>query len=140
MKFTHKIMLSPLVTAVAFLFIFALTQRAAERSSDTIGRIQDEFYRATELSHDLQIDLLTIRHLLTEAATNGNEDAMVEAEQVAEHFHDTVDGCRGVPALVDMLAPLARDFDLYYTQARLTTSAMLEQAGGLDLDFDEGGP
>ncbi len=130
-------MLSPLVTAIAFLFFFALTQRAAERSSEVIGRIQDEFYHATELSHDLQIELLTIRHLLTEAATNGNEDAMQEADDVAANFHATIDGCRDVPALAAMLEPLARDFDLYYTQAKLTTSHMLEQAGGLELDFDQ---
>lgn len=137
MKFTHKIMLSPLVTAVAFLVIFALTQRAAERSSDTIGRIQDEFYHATELSHELQIQLLTLRHLLTEAATNGNEDALLEAEKVATSFHETVDGCRDVPALAAMLGPLGRNFDLYYSQARLTTTHMIEQASGLSLDFDQ---
>ena len=137
MKFTHKIMLSPLVTALAFLVIFALTQRAAERSSDTIGRIQDEFYHATELSHELQIELLTLRHLLTEAATNGNEDALLEAEQVAASFSATVDGCKDVPALAAMITPLGRDFDLYYSQARLTTSHMIEQASGLNLDFDQ---
>jgi len=137
MKFTHKIMLSPLVTAVAFLVLFGLTQRAAERSSDVIGRIQDEFYHATELSHDLQIELLTIRHLLTEAATNGNEDAIEEAMNGAHRFHATVDGCRGVAALESMLNPVARDFDSYFSQALRTTSAMIMQAGSLELDFDE---
>ncbi len=137
MKFTHKIMLIPLVTAVAFLVIFVVTQRAAERSSEVIGRIQDEFYYAAELSHALQIDLLTIRHLLTVAATNGNEDALQEAEEVSVRFHATVAGCRGVPVLAAMLEPLVRDFERYYRQARLTSTQMLEQSGELDLDFDQ---
>ncbi len=137
MKFTHKIMLSPLVTALAFLLIFAMTQRAAERSSETIGRIQDEFYHASELSHKLQIELLTLRHLLTEAATNSNEDALIEAETAAAAFHETINGCRDVPALEAMIAPLGHDFDRYYSQARLATSHMIEQARGLSLDFDQ---
>jgi signal transduction histidine kinase len=136
MKFTHKIMLSPIVTAVAFLFIFAATQRAAERGSATIERIQDEFFHALELSHELQIDLLTIRDLLTETATNGNEDALLEADEVAANFQATVDGCRDVPVLANMLAPVAQEFQDYYDQARFTTIRMLEQVGGLDLDFD----
>jgi len=136
LKFNHKIMLSPLVTAIAFVFIFVITQRGAERSSQTIARIQDEFFHATEVSHDLQIDLLTIRHLLTEAATNGNEDALLEAERVAGEFRATVASCDDVPPLATMLAPLSQDFDQYYVQASATSSRMLEQAGGLNLDFD----
>ncbi|MFT5315858.1 MAG: signal transduction histidine kinase [Candidatus Krumholzibacteriia bacterium] len=137
MKFNHKIMLSPLVTAVAFLLIFAATQRAAERSSETIDRIQTEFFHATQLSHDLQISLLNLRHLLTDAAINGNEDALIEAEEVAGRFMGTVAGCRGVPSLAATIGPLGTEFDLYYTQAHLTSSRMLEQSGGLSLDYDQ---
>ncbi len=138
MKFTHKIMLSPLVTAVAFLVIFAVTQRSAERSARTIGRIQDEFFHATELSHSLQIELLTLSHMLTEAATNGNEDALVESEAVAERFQATVNSCRDMPELAAMISPLEPKFDSYYEVARRTTRQMIDQAGGLDLDFDQG--
>ena len=136
MKFTHRIMLSPLVTAVAFICIFLLTQRAAERSSETIARIQDEVFHATELSQELQIDLLTIRHLLTEAATNGNEDSAREADRIAARFRTTLDSCRDVPALAAMLEPVGRDFNGYYGQARATTALMIGQAGNLTLDFD----
>ena len=133
MKFTHRIMLGPVVAAVAFLFVFALVQAAAERSSRTIVRIQDEVFHATELSSELQIDLLRIRYLLTEAATNGNEDAVGEADRVAADFRRALASCASVPALAEMLAPVRDGFENYYDQARDTTRLMLAQAGGVDL-------
>ena len=136
MKFTHRIMLGPVVAAVAFLFVFALVQAAAERSSRTIVRIQDEVFHATELSSELQIDLLRIRYLLTEAATNGNEDAVGEADRVAADFRRALASCASVPALAEMLAPVRDGFENYYDQARDTTRLMLAQAGNLSLDFD----
>ena len=136
MKFTHKIMLSPLVTGVAFLLIFAVTQQAAQHSSRTIARIQDEFFHATELSHELQIELLTLRHLLTEAATNGNEDALLESEDLAARFRATTAKCQDVPGLSAMIAPLTLEFDRYYEVAHRTSGRMVEQAGALDLDLN----
>jgi signal transduction histidine kinase len=137
MKFKHKILLSPLLTALAFALLFGITLRASNRSSQTITRIQDEFFHALELSHDLEVDLLTIRHLLTEAVTNGNEDLLEDAIEVADRFRTTIDGCREVPALADQLGPLKVEFDAYFELARLTTLRMLDQNMELDLDFDE---
>jgi len=104
MKFNHKIFLMPLVTALAFSLIFGLTQRATNRSAETIERIRDEFFHALELSHDLEKDLLTIRQLLTTAVTNADEDQVAAADTVAVHFRQTVAGCLGVPRLQEMLS------------------------------------
>jgi len=135
MKFNHKIMLSPLVTALAFTLLFVLTYRATNRSSETITRIQDEFFHSLELSHDLETNLLTIRHLLTEAVTNGNEDLIVEAEEAAAGFRATVVACRDVPSLSGMLAPLNADFEQYWSLALVTTREMVEQDQELSLEF-----
>jgi signal transduction histidine kinase len=137
MKFNHKIFLMPLVTALAFSLIFGLTQRAANRSAETIDRIRDEFFHALELSHDLEKDLLTIRQLLTTAVTNADDDQVTAADTVAVHFSQTVAGCLGVPRLQKMLAPLQVEFDEYFGLARTTTLEMIQQDLE-DLDFQPG--
>jgi signal transduction histidine kinase len=137
MKFNHKIFLMPLVTALAFSLIFVLTKRATDRSAETVGRIQDEFFHALELSHDLEKDLLNIRQLLTGAVTNADEDQVAAADTVAGHFRQTVAGCRGVPGLEAKLSPLLAEFDAYFQLARLTTLEMINQ--DLEqLDFQPG--
>ena len=137
MKFNHKIFLMPLVTALAFSLIFGLTQRATNRTAETVVRIRDDFFHALELSHDLEKDLLDIRQLLTSAVTNADEDQVVAADTVADQFRQTVAGCRGVPGLEDMLAPLQVEFDEYFNLARATTLEMIQQDLD-DLDFQPG--
>ena len=137
MKFNHKIFLMPLVTALAFSLIFALTQRATNKSAETITRIRDEFFHALELSHDLEKDLLTIRQLLTTAVTNADEDQVAAADTVATHFRQTVAGCLGVPGLREMLVPLQEEFDAYFELAKFSTREMIEQ-DLLALDFQSG--
>jgi signal transduction histidine kinase len=137
MKFNHKIFLMPLVTALAFAVIFGLTQRAMNRSADTLGSIRDEFFHALELSHDLEKDLLTIRQLLTSAVTYADEDQVADADTVAIRFRQTVAGCRGVPRLEETLGPLQKYFDDYFEIARVTTLEMIQQDLE-DLDFQPG--
>ena len=127
MKFNHKIFLMPLVTALAFSVFFGLTQRATNKSAETIVRIRDEFFHALELSHDLENDLLTIRQLFTTAVTNADEDQVAVADTVAGHFRQTVAGCLGVAGLQEMLGPLQVEFDAYFDLARTTTLEMIQQ-------------
>ena len=137
MKFNHKIILMPLVTALAFSLIFGLTQRATTRTDETVERIRDEFFHALELSHDLEKDLLDIRQLLTSAVTNADEDQVAVADTVANHFRQTVAGCLGVPGLSEKLSPLLADFDAYFHLAKLATREMIAQDLE-ELDFQPG--
>ena len=41
MKFNHKILLMPLVTALAFSLFYGFTQRASDRTAETIVRIRN---------------------------------------------------------------------------------------------------
>ena len=121
MKFNHKIFLMPLVTALAFSLIFVLTQRASNKSAETVNRIRDEFFHALNLSHDLEKDLLDVRQLLTSAINLADEDQVAAADTVALHFRQTVAGCLGVPGLAEKLGPLQKEFDDYFDLARSTT-------------------
>ena len=137
MRFTHKILLSPLVTAVAFMVIFAMTQRAAERSSENIAKIQDVYFRATELSHSLHSDLLSIRYLLTAAASEDDEEALLQAISGAANFRATMERGRATPELAALLDPLAVQFEDYFASARRLTEKILDSADGPGPVYDQ---
>lgn len=137
MKFNHKILLLPLLTALAFLLIFGMLTRTTRESGRTIGRIQDEFFHALELSHGLQVDAMSIRHLLTNAVTTGNPDDVEEAARFAGRIQSALASCRGVPLLAVRLDSLSVTFDEYWTLARATTTDLMDQERQLDLDFSD---
>lgn len=117
MRFTHKILLSPLITAVAFMVIFAVTQRAVERGSEDIAKIQDVYFQASELSHSLHSDLLRIRYLLTAAASDNDEESLLQAIAGAAKFRATIERAQGASELAALLDPLADQFDDYFASA-----------------------
>ena len=133
MKFSQKIFLMPLVTALAFSVIFALTQRATTKSAETIDRIRDDFFHSLELSHDLETDLLTIRQLLTSAVLTLNQDLVGEADSVATHFRATLQSCQGVPGLAGSLEPLRVDFEEFYSLGQTAAMDIIHR-GGIDFD------
>ncbi len=129
MKFSHKIFLMPLVTALAFSVIFALTQRATTKSAQTNDRIRDELFHSLELSHDLETDLLNIRQMLTSAVLTLDPDRVGEADSVAIHFRATLRNCQGVPGLEGSIEPLRVDFAEYYGLGRITAMDLIHRGG-----------
>jgi len=137
MKFSHKIMLLPGLTAVAFALLFAGLWTATKQSGVTIRRVQQEFFHALELSHGLETEALTIRHLLTEAVTTGNRDLVGEAESRAGDFRSALIECSHLPNLANGTADsLMVGFDRYFDLARETTLDLIPGDQELDLDFD----
>ncbi len=134
MKFSHKIFLMPLVTALAFSVIFALTQRATTKSAQTIDRMRDEFFHSLELSHDLETDLLTIRQMLTSAVLILEADLVGDADSVATHFRATLLSCQGVPGLAGSLEPLRVDFEEFYSLGQAAAMDLIDR-GGIDSEI-----
>ncbi len=139
MKLSWKIMLMPIVAGLGFFLYFGVVFWGTRANDHTMTLIQDGFFHALELSHDLQIDALGIRHLLTDAMTSGNTDLIPEADQMAERFRGNVSACRGVPghsnARIDSLGV---SFEEYYQVARSTALVSSSGTGELDLEFDAG--
>jgi len=137
MRFTHKILLSPLITAVAFMVIFAVTQRAFERGSENIAKIQDVYFQASELSHSLHSDLLRIRYLLTAAASDNDEESLLQAIAGAAKFRATIERAQGASELAALLDPLADQFDDYFASARRLTEKILDSTTGPGPTYDQ---
>ncbi|MCP4571642.1 MAG: HAMP domain-containing protein [bacterium] len=136
LRFHHRILALPLLTALAFLLIYAMMNRATEEGSRIIERVQSEFFHALELSHGLQVDAMTIRHLLTNAVSSGNADDVDEAARFAGRVQVVLTDCQGVPLLAARLDSLSITFDEYWFLAHATTLDLMDAEHQLDVDFD----
>lgn len=135
MKFNHKILLLPLLTILAFALIFVLLTVQTRQSAGVIARVQAEFFHALELSHALQVGVMSIRHDLTNAVTSGDTDALDEAARRAEAMRADLDACAAVPLLEGRAGALRATFDEYWQLAWTTTRDLLDQDRQQDLDF-----
>ncbi len=138
MKLSWKIMMMPLVAGIGFFLYFGVVFLGTRANDRTITMIQDGFFHALELSHDLETSALGIRHLLTDAMASGNDDLVPEADRLADRFRRNIELCRSVPGLAPgRLDTLGFDFEKYYQVARSTALESASSSGDLDLDFDD---
>jgi signal transduction histidine kinase len=138
MKLSWKIMMMPLVAGIGFFLYFGVVFWGTRANDRTMTLIQDGFFHALELSHDLETSALGIRHLLTDAMTSGNADLVPEADRLADRFRLDIESCRTVPGLsVGRLDTLGMGFENYYQLARKTALESASGSGDLDLEFDD---
>jgi len=138
MKLSWKIMMMPLVAGIGFFLYFGVVFLGTRANDRTLVLIQDGFFHALELSHNLETSALGIRHLLTDAMTSGNADLVPEAERLADRFRHDVELCRRVPSLsAGHLDSLGLAFENYYGLAKQTALESSSDTGDLDLDFDD---
>lgn len=131
-------MMMPMVAGLGFFLYFGVVFMGTRANDQTLTLIQDGFFHALELSHDLQIDALGIRHLLTDAMTSGNADLLPEADLLADRFRGNVESCRGVPGHLDArIDSLGLVFEEYFEVARSMALISSSGTGDLNLDFDD---
>ena len=131
-------MMMPLVAGIGFFLYFGVVFMGTRANDRTMTLIQDGFFHALELSHNLETSALGIRHLLTDAMTSGNTDLVPEADSLANRFRQDVESCRRVPSLsASRLDTLGLAFENYYQLARSTALESASGSGDLDLDFDD---
>ncbi len=138
MNLSWKIIMMPLVAGVGFFLYFGVLFVGTRANDRTLTLIQEGFFHGLEMSHDLQIGALGIRHLLTDAMTSGNTDMIPEADLLAARFREDVLACRGVPGhSAARIDSIGRIFDEYYQVARATALVSSAGSGDLDLEFDD---
>jgi len=127
MKFTHKIMLMPLLAAAAFGVLFTLGWRGTTQGERLSQRIETEFYRQLELAHELELLAVRLPYTLQSAMTAGDEDLIAEAADQRDAFLATVARARELPghdpAVLDSLAALCRD---YFAVGSEVTGTLIE--------------
>jgi signal transduction histidine kinase len=138
MKLSWKINMMPMVAGLGFFLYFGVVFWGTRSVDRTMTMIQDSFFHALEISHDLETNALGIRHLLTNSMTSGNPDLVAEADVLADSFRRGVESCRTTPGLATgRLDTLDLAFGEYYGIARVTALESSSDSGDLNLEFDD---
>jgi len=138
-KFTQRIMLMPLLSAVAFLVIFMVVFRSVQESSRLVRRLQIDFYASLELTHELEKTLASIRYALGEAVTVGDVDRLEETDALADRFRELVERGEAIPTLAAAeMENLERNFEQYYALDRRLALVMMDQQQIADMGADAG--
>lgn len=132
MKFTHKIMLTPLLAALAFGAVFWLGWRGTTASERLTDRIRDQFYVMVEHGQELELLAERIPATLQSAMTAADPEMIDEAALLRDRFHEVLDDVRVVPGVAaaqfDTLGVLCDD---YFAVARLATAQLIDS--GIDV-------
>jgi PAS domain-containing protein len=131
---TQRIVLMPVVAAVAFLILFILNWRGSLRSERLVTRIGTGYVPALELAVGLNQSLALLQRALQDAVAASDVDDLLEADAAKEDMVRQLEAGRRNPAL-DALAlkELEANVQDYYTFARSTTLELIGRKPGMDL-------
>ena len=128
MRFTHRILALPLLTAVAFAAIFVVAFLNLREGTSLLQRLQSDFFTAVNLSHGLQLEALRIRHGLDTAVSLSDPDLVTETDPMAARFRELLAAGTDVATVAPaQLSRLEAAFDRYHALARRLTLQLIAQ-------------
>ncbi len=131
LKFTQKIILMPILAAVAMVVIFIAFQTTAANTAELVDRIDRGFMPKMELSRNLVETLAQIQRGLQDAASAADPGILNETDQLREGFVVRLENERGNPTIeLGELDRLNSSFNQYYDLARATTLRLVNQETG----------
>lgn len=130
MRFTHRIMALPVLTALVFVLVFGFAYTNLREGTRLIVRLQTELVEAVGLAHQLELDALRLRHDLDAAISVRDPEQVGETEAIADRIRANLDRGRGLPSVRgDRLRRLSTAFERYDALARRVTLALIEARG-----------
>jgi methyl-accepting chemotaxis protein len=134
LKFGQKMMLLPLVTAVALLTILGVTLRVVSVSQAETRRIETGYFPASELRVALADTLTQVQRGLQDAAASADLDRLAETDKLHETFIQRLHSGRELPTVdAREIQEIEAAFEDYYALARATTLRMIKQETGVAL-------
>src|SRR2546421_13086066 len=88
LRFRTKLMLLPLMAAVGFIIVLALSTFFAMRNQDLLVRVESGYYPAVETSQGLDNQLTAIQRALQDAVAAANLSALPEVDKLRDVFLD----------------------------------------------------
>ena len=130
-KMGYKIMVMPVLAAVAFLGIVILTPQAVTENEELMTRIETGYFPANQLTDDLVEMLAGIQRGLQDAAAAGDQDLLSEPDEQAEVLLGRlVEGKANQTLDTEELRELERRFREYYALASGTTLRIIQGETG----------
>jgi len=131
LKLNHKIFFIPLLTTIAFIIIFIVTQSFTKRNAVFLNRIVSGYVPAWELSRDLLETLGSIQRGLQDAVAAEDEDELSRTNTLKSQFLQRIKTERKNPVLdVAHLDSIQNIFSEYYNLAYKVSLNMIRQQSG----------
>jgi methyl-accepting chemotaxis protein len=134
LKFGQKMMLLPLVAAVALVTILGVTLRVFSVAKSETTLIETGYFPASELKASLADTLTRVQRGLQDASASADQEILVDTDRLRDSFLQRLRSGRNLPTVdARELAEVESSFDNYYTLARATTLRMMKQETGVAL-------
>ncbi len=131
---SQRVLLMPVVAAVAFLLLLLLNWSGSRRSERLGIRMRDGYVPALELAVRLTQSFTRLQRTLQDAVAGSDIDHLLEGDAVKEEMVRQLEAGRRNPVLsAPELKALQADVESYYELARSTSLAMIGPAPGRDL-------
>ncbi len=122
-----RIVFLPLLAGLTFLALMLLVSHSGARYSHLMGEIEDGYFPALSLSHDLAQSLGSIQRAFDEATASGSPDSLGTVETLRRGFMVRVGVGESNPTLdTDLLTAVRRDFQSYYEIGLETTLTLIQ--------------
>jgi methyl-accepting chemotaxis protein len=133
-------LLLPLVAGLGFLLVLYFVFKGGRDYEALMRQVEQEYFPAVQLSHQLQDDLGSIRQVFDEAAVGVSTDYLAQADTKRQLFLSMLEtGAKNTTLDASLLATLKREFQAFYDLALQTTQRMIDEGASEQLlgDLEE---
>ncbi len=115
MSIRARIVYLPAIAGVAFLAMFLMVRQSGNRYTQLMSEVENGYFPALNLSHDLTQTLSSIQRSFDEATITFNAAPLEQSEALRKKFLEHVGtGATNVTLDTDLLAAVRREFQTYY--------------------------
>jgi methyl-accepting chemotaxis protein len=134
LKFRYKIVVLPLLSAVAFLLILTVALALGRDNEARLTQIETGYYPSLELSRDLEDILTSIHRGIQFGGAAGDARSLVETDSLRDQFVAHLDQARSDSVInFDEMQQLKLAVQDYYNTARGVTQRLINGETGSDL-------
>lgn len=127
MSIRARIVFLPLLAGLAFLALFLLVRQSGIRYHALMAEIENGYFPAVSLSHDLTQSLGSIQRTFDEATLSSSAVSLEKAEALRKGFLEQVSsGTTNTTLDTDLLAAVRREFQAYYEVGLEATLTILQ--------------
>jgi methyl-accepting chemotaxis protein len=131
LRFRHKIFALPSIAAASFILVLLSNRALGRWNEGLLTRIEQGFAPALEMSRDLEVALAAVQRSLQDAVGAEDADALERTIELRDAFFARLERERSNPVLeAERLESVRALFDVYYTEARLTSSRLIRGEAG----------
>ncbi|MDH3253874.1 MAG: methyl-accepting chemotaxis protein [Acidobacteriota bacterium] len=140
LQLRHRMLLLPVVAGLGYLLVLHLVFTGGREYEAVVNQVEDGYFPALQLSHDLRGALETVRRGFDDAGLGLSSEGLAENEVQRDRFLALLSQGRNNQTLDPaVLTSVSREFQNYYELAAQSTSRMIAEGANENLlgDLEE---